>query len=482
MNRQPPRRSLLHALLSALTGKAHEQAKQHGQIPQRPAPDNRDAWRAYWEEQGQPWRTEPEIDLGRQAELARHRAVVPDIERSSYPFKDMRLTRADVEWLLATHENGRGPVDWRDERQRGRQGLDLRGAHLSHRDLRDLPLARLCGGLTSNEWKTATQEQRRWATMHLEEADLGWAHLQGANLREAHLDGAHLRGVHLEGANVSGAQLRGANLHEAHLQGTNLRGAHLEGADLFRAQLQEAYLREAQLQGANLRRVQLHGANLAQARLDDEQRRGPRLADIEWGTVNLTVVEWSHLDMLDDEGKARQQRDDAGQVKAKDWRLQEYKSAVRANRQLAVVLEVQGLHEDAARFAYRAQVLQKTVFRLQILQSRIPLRLRIRSLGAWLFSWFLFLLAGYGYRPGRSFFAYLLVIGTFMALYLLLDPHLLWYEAIVVSMTAFHGRGFSPSTFSPGDPLSIASAIEAFVGLIIEVTFIATLTRRFFGQ
>src|SRR5713226_3956820 len=78
--------------------------------------------------------------------------------------------------------------------------------------------------------------------------------------------------------------------------------------------------------------------------------------------------------------------------------------------------------------------------------------------------------------------AYLLVIGTFMVLYLLLDPHLAWYEAIVVSMTAFHGRGFSPSAFSPGDPLSIASAIEAFVGLIIEVTFIATLTRRFFGQ
>lgn len=95
---------------------------------------------------------------------------------------------------------------------------------------------------------------------------------------------------------------------------------------------------------------------------------------------------------------------------------------------------------------------------------------------------FRFLLAGYGYKPGRSFIAYLLVIGTFMAFYLLLDPHLVWYEAIVVSMTAFHGRGFSPSTFSPGDPLSIASAIEAFVGLVIEVTFIATLTRRFFGQ
>ncbi|WP_201374639.1 hypothetical protein [Ktedonobacter robiniae] len=48
-------------------------------------------------------------------------------------------------------------------------------------------------------------------------------------------------------------------------------------------------------------------------------------------------------------------------------------------------------------------------------------------------------------------------------------------------MNAFHGRGFSPLS-SSGDPLSIASAFEAFVGLIIEVTFIATLTQRFFHK
>jgi uncharacterized protein YjbI with pentapeptide repeats len=486
MSKQGGRFSLLSLLPSFLIKRRGTMAFSPAVLPQalvaRPAADDRDAWRAYWAAQSQAWRKEPEIDPMRQAELARCQASISDSERSIYPFTEMRLNRSDVEWLLATHDNGRGPVEWRDERQRERQGPDLRGANLSQVDLRDLPLARLRGGLTSSEWETATQEQRSRAAMHLEGADLGWAQLQGANLREAHLDGAHLRAAHLEVANLSRAQLQGANLHEARLQGANLRGAHLEGADLYRAQLQEAYLREAQLQGANLSRAHLDGANLAQAKLDDERRRGPRLADIEWGTVNLTVVEWSHLDVLGDEEKARQPRDDAGQAKAKDGRLQEYKTEVRANRQLAVVLEAQGLHEDAARFAYRAQVLQKTVFRLQMLQARVPLRLRIRSLGAWLFSWFLFLLAGYGYKPGRSFLGYLLVIGTFMALYLLLNPHLAWYEAIVVSLTAFHGRGFSPSTFSPGDPLSIASAAEAFVGLIIEVTFIATLTRRFFGQ
>src|SRR5258708_29345548 len=40
----------------------------------------------------------------------------------------MKLSRADVEWLLATHENGRGPVDWSDGSQRGREELDVHGA------------------------------------------------------------------------------------------------------------------------------------------------------------------------------------------------------------------------------------------------------------------------------------------------------------------------------------------------------------------
>jgi hypothetical protein len=36
--------------------------------------------------------------------------------------------------------------------------------------------------------------------------------------------------------------------------------------------------------------------------------------------------------------------------------------------------------------------------------------------------------------------------------------------------------------FKPGDPQALAAAIEAFVGLIIEATFIATLTQRLFGK
>jgi hypothetical protein len=49
-------------------------------------------------------------------------------------------------------------------------------------------------------------------------------------------------------------------------------------------------------------------------------------------------------------------------------------------------------------------------------------------------------------------------------------------------MTSFHGRGFFPGGIGLDDPLTVLAAIEAFVGLLIEVTFIATLTQRLFGK
>lgn len=455
-----------------------------------PAPDDRNGWRAHWQAQSQPWRREPEIGQSRQAELARCRAITANIEQGIYPFKGMKLDRADIEWLLATHENGRGPVDWSDESQRRRDGLDLRGADLRRADLQSLPLSRTHGGLTTREWQRATAEERETAAIHLEGADLLYAYLEEAFLRGAHLEGADLRWVRLEVAELGWTHLEGANLRRGRLKGAFLHNTHLEGADFYAAHLEGASLKHAYLGGnissmhppANLQRAFFDsGTNLEFAQLGNKEQGFVTLADVHWSDVNLALVKWSFLDMVGDERKARQ-KTQQGQAKDAAIRLDEYETAVRANRQLAVALQSQGLNEQAARFAYRAQILQKIALRLQILQPSISFKQRLQSLGAWLFSWFLSLIAGYGYKVWRSFLAYLLIVGTFTVLYLFLDPHLTWYEAIVVSMTAFHGRGFSPSTFSPGDPLSIAAAIEAFVGLIIEVTFIATLTRRFFGQ
>jgi hypothetical protein len=48
---------------------------------QRPANEDKEGWKVYWREQGQLWRTEPEIDEGRQRFLEERRGIKPDIER-----------------------------------------------------------------------------------------------------------------------------------------------------------------------------------------------------------------------------------------------------------------------------------------------------------------------------------------------------------------------------------------------------------------
>lgn len=510
-----------------------------------------------------PWRTEPEVGQERQEQLTRCLATIPDITQGIYPFKGMKLSRADIEWLLLTLSKGNNHCDGSNKRQEQRLGLDLRGADLRYVDLHALPLTHLRGSLTRAEWEEATTERRTAATVlltgadlseaHLEEAELIGTHLEKVSLQEAHLDKAdlfranleraflaraHLKEVdlseaHLEQADLSEASLKAARLRGTRLERAYLSGAHLEKADLSRARLEKVYLSEAHLEQANLSEahleegylseVHLQGADLSEARLEGaylneailkdtslykahleraflykahlegarlsgipveeahlkkalesgEQHIGPSLADAQWGDVNLAVVQWSQVDMLGDEYEARQSMH-VGKRKNSEDRLEEYESAVRATRQLAVALRAQGLDEEAARFAFRAQLLQRIVLRQQ------------GKFGAYLFSICLDLLAGYGYRPGRSLVAYLVVIFSFMGLYLLNSygaaTHLSWDEALVLSVSSFHGRGFLLQNVTLGDTFARLAALEAVLGLLIEVSFIATFTQRFFGR
>jgi hypothetical protein len=54
--------------------------------------------------------------------------------------------------------------------------------------------------------------------------------------------------------------------------------------------------------------------------------------------------------------------------------------------------------------------------------------------------------------------------------------------AFIFSMTAFHGRGFFAAVFQPGDLQAAVAAVEAFIGLLIEMVFIATFTNRSFAR
>ena len=430
MNEQEGAQALSKRRKTHLTSK---QDRTQTTTPQPPANDNKKAWLEYWKVQGQHWRIEPEIDVERQKYLEERRSITPDIEQGIYPFKNIKLSRADIEWLLATHENGRGPVDWSDPKQRERDGIDLRGAYLSGVDLSGLPLACMRGGLTGSERTSTTLEQHNMASVNLE----------GADLYEAHLEGARLSNGHLEKADLYAAHLEAARLYSAHLEGARLRFAYLDST-----------------------------TNLDSIFLGNEKYGFASVVDVRWSDVNLAMVNWAKIQILGDEQTARHLKPSVGRERRN--RLRDYRRAVRANRQLAIALQSQGLNEDAARFSYRAQKLQRIVFRQQ------------GKLGQYLFSGFLDLLAGYGYKPWRSFIAYIIVIIVFATAYYLLGqtvgPSLSPVGSFVFSMTSFHGRGFFPGGIKLDDPLTILAAIEAFVGLLIEVTFIATLTQRFFGK
>jgi uncharacterized protein YjbI with pentapeptide repeats len=425
----------------------------------------REKWQAFWVEQGMPWRTEPEIDAARQAELNTCCKVVPDVFQGIYPFKSMKLKREDIEWLLAKHENGRGPVDYADPKQRDRVGLDLRGADLSYAELQNLPLARTIGDVTWRTWNTLTDKQHHMGAVLLCHADLKGAHLEEAGLEYADLDGADLRGCHLEKANLGRTNMLGVYCEEVHLEGADLWFAHLNGAFLW----------HAYIQGARFYEVHLEDAHLDNLVLANEDQVGPRLADVHWGSANLSVVDWSQMRMLSEEHTACQPKTPDGAKKDRETRIKEFEEAVRANRQLAVALQNQGLNDEASRFVYSSQVLRRKLLALQ----------GGSKLGAYLFSLLLAILTGYGYRMWRILVAYVLLIILFASLYygfgLSYAPHISWLDASVLSITAFHGRVFS-SPFRPDSPQSIVTAIEAIVGFTFEGIFVAMLTQRFFGK
>lgn len=546
-------------------------------VPQRPtSTDDRTGWISYWKAQGMPWRTEPEIDAVRQSYLSERRAIKPDVVQGIYPFRDesggIKLTRADVEWLLTTHESSGGmygPVNLDDEKQRFREGLDIRGADLRGAALQLLPLARSRGSLeafliipsVSDGLVDADAAVREMAKVHLEQADMRAADLRGVRFRDAHLEGAILSNAQLQWADLSIAHLTGANLLDvrlqsanlggvalgsqvAHLEGARLDGAVLDGTRLTYAKLHHASLRMAHLEGANLAHAELAGADLRRAVFDERstldhvqlssKRDGSaKLGDVKWNGIDLTLVEWHQVKRLGDEvppplmrlsTQESPLRKSAARLKVPLWkgvrrkdrseRTQEnddslrvvtilfaflfiavtflagrsepfepHRSAARAYRRLSMTLREQGMADEADRFAYRAQVCQRRML------------FRSLHLPRWLLSWLLCLLAGYGYKPGRALLCYVLVLLTFAwaffqathgALGLGLPATkiqpLAWYEATVLSISSFHGRGFFQPLDNLGDPVAIIAAVEAIFGLVIEVSFIATFTQRFFAR
>ncbi|HCG00446.1 MAG TPA: hypothetical protein DEV93_07855 [Chloroflexi bacterium] len=212
------------------------------------------------------WRRNAPVSKVRQAELE-HLHQSRNEKKGTSGFEAVKLTRADVEWLLESYDNGRGPI--LDVSSDKRRGLSLAGVVFEGDELSDLPLSR---------------------------ADLRGAVFTKANLRRTQLSEANLQGASFYGCDLKGADLSRATLQDAaFVFRTVLEGARLVDTDLRHVTLDEVNLKYAVLDYANLQDVQLpgallHGASLRHARLEGANLEGASLARADLRVVSRVVV------------------------------------------------------------------------------------------------------------------------------------------------------------------------------------------------
>lgn len=314
----------------------------------------------------------------------------------------------------------------------------------------------------------------------LGQADLSWANLSGAVLDGTNLAGASLRLANLSGAFIFYANLNGADLGIADLRGvlvyyTDWRGADLEASDMSGALL------TGDFGGVTFKRARVNaatvfggepGMDVVRIRMDENIQ----LIDVAWNGAILARINW-------DEEVPRLGGDEAAIQRAsrRTERVAACLNAARAYRELAKTLETEGVTAPALRYRRRQHQLER-----KALFSNF-------KFGSWIFSWLLNIVSGYGDRPGRALACYLAVVTGFAALYYCItnavfgvlstqSARLQWYEALVFSISSFHGRGFFPSMISLGDPVALVASVEAIIGLFVELVFIATFTQRFFAR
>lgn len=328
--------------------------------------------------------------------------------------------------------------------------------------------------------------------------DLGFANLSNAVIADSIFSGADLSGANLGGAFIDDSTFSNTNFAFAKLNGAFIHGrfsgANLSGANLSNTVLIESNLSDVDLLGANLSGAlvagDFSGADLTQARMDSSTLLGgadaadldetfrldvkSRLLDVAWNGAILANVRWEDVPRLGDEAAIK-----ASQTRAE--RVVAIRNAARAYRGLAKALQAQGLTIPALKYRRREQQLERRALLYSF------------ALGPWLFSWLLNIVSGYGDKPARALACYLAVVGIFAGAYWAItnqvfsfitssSAHLAWYEALVLSISSFHGRGFFPSIPSLGDPIAIVAAAETIIGLFIELVFIATFTQRFFAR
>ena len=308
--------------------------------------------------------------------------------------------------------------------------------------------------------------------------------LVDAELSEADMSNLHSYEADLSSANLAGANLRGANLTYGNLSGAFLMMVNLSNADLFEANLSDVDMRFADLSGAALRGATMNASTKLDGIILDPHTK---LGDIRWNETSLLQVNWNNIWKgqqlhLGDEDLINRTipDDDKLRFPTRKERLKSMHDAVRAYRGLGKELRDQNLSQEAS----WCRLSEKRLERRTLFLQRTP-----GSFLAGCGSALLDLVSGYGEIPARTFIAYLTVILSFAGLNFFvthtletkLSP-LRWDESLVLSLTSFHGRGFFPGSIPLGDWAARIGALEAVIGLFIELILIATFSRRFLSN
>jgi uncharacterized protein YjbI with pentapeptide repeats len=263
----------------------------------------------------------------------------------------------------------------------------------------------------------------------------------------------------IEGANFSGACLVGATLSHAELPSAKFAHSNLTYADLCGATLRYAVFTQASFQRTDVSRADLSAAHLDAVSVlpDLILDSHTSLSNVVWADIPITP-RTTGTRLVD--------------------RVARYRDSSRVYGKVGLALKQQGLFAQASTY--------------RLLTQRAELRASFWSFeyGRWFGSWVLDRVSGYGQLPGRILATYLFVIALFAALYAIVGssvgPSNLIpgpIDAIVFSVTSFHGRGFFPNeNIGLHHPLTILAAAEAVVGLFLELVLIATFSRRFLGD
>jgi uncharacterized protein YjbI with pentapeptide repeats len=359
-------------------------------------------------------------------------------------------------------------------------GVDLRGCDLTraqlvgaHLRLSLLDDAYLDGVFAASASFRGARMQRCYARLaDFTASDLRDVDMTGAVARRARFDAANLGTATLVRCKLTSASFRSARLFQTRLAGSRLMMAKFGpvGIDAtIESQLEQAGWLGFVTDETPAQRLE-RAADLSLARFDAETELqdariwsetddNPQIADGVWGDVNLAVVKgWTAK--TGDETRAERSRDPS-----------DYDRAARANRQLAVQLRRQGITDSSDFYGYRAKVCDLRAFRLQ----RRWLQLAGNSiLGA---------LCGWGFRPAQTIVWYLAIILSWWGGYRVTVPKLSVWQDLVLSVSAFHGRGvFISNLQSLTTGASVLVVTEAVLGLLIEVTFVATFTQRFLAR